>query len=260
MTSAAMSVNTVPARTPYQGVMQILSFNWPKYAWTAAMICVAVVAWPLASVGVRAATIVFIAPALFWTVSSLAVSYYVYDRYPLYDFGWLRLALAASPGRWVNIHAGLDETSALIEAQFAGARGEIVDIFDAKTMTEPSIERARQRGGAQRDAVRARYDSLPFQDAQFDAAFLIFAAHELRKHSKRVTLFKEVARVLDAGGELVLMEHLRDGWNFAAFGPGALHFFSQRVWTRAAREAGFELKCEFSRTPFVRVFILRRAR
>ena len=262
MNATAMRACVAPGRAPYQGVKQILNFNWPKFAWTAATCCAAAEVWPLSGTWVHAAMLVFVAPALYWSIASLAVSYYVYDRYPIYELSWLRDSLAAQPRRWVNIHAGLDETSELIDAEFGGARGEIVDIFDARTMTEPSIARARarMRSCATRVSIRTRYDALPFEDARFDAAFLIFAAHELRKHAQRVQLFREVARVLNANGDLVLMEHLRDGWNYAAFGPGALHFFSRRAWMRAAREAGLELKSEFSRTLFVRVFVLRRAR
>jgi SAM-dependent methyltransferase len=257
--------NRCQARTSFQGVRQIVSFNWPKYAGTAALLCVALAAWPATGKWahtemVHAVTLVFIVPALYWTIASIAVSHYVYDRYPLYDLRWLHKVLAAEARQWVNIHAGLDETSTLIESQIPGARGAVVDIFDAQTMTEPSIERARQRRSNAQMDVRARYDRLPFEDARFDAAFLIFAAHELRRHAERVRLFREVARVLAADGELVLMEHMRDGWNYAAFGPGALHFFSRRAWIRAAREAGLELKREYTRTPFVRVFVLRRAR
>jgi SAM-dependent methyltransferase len=258
MNAAAISVKAVTARTPYQGVLQIARLNWPKYAAAAATLCVLLAVWPVAVAWVHAATLFLVVPALFWMVSSIAVSHYVYDRYPLYEFGWLHRALAAEPRRWINIHAGLDETSASIGAMFGGAGGTVVDIFDARTMTEPSIRRARQRSGDRLKAIRARFDWLPFETRRFDAAFLIFAAHELRKHAGRVRLLKEIARVLGAEGELVLMEHLRNGWNFAAFGPGALHFFSRRAWLRAASEAGFEVKREFTRTPFVRVFVLRR--
>jgi hypothetical protein len=55
------------------------------------------------------------------------------------------------------------------------------------------------------------------------------------------------------------MEHSRDLWNFVAFGPGFLHFFSQRAWRKAAFEAGLTIRSEFSMTPFVHVYNLRKA-
>jgi hypothetical protein len=66
-------------------------------------------------------------------------------------------------------------------------------------------------------------------------------------------------RALQPNGEVVLMEHLRDWPNFLAFGPGFLHFFSRASWRRAVAEAGLQVRIEFSRTPFVHVFILRRS-
>jgi SAM-dependent methyltransferase len=80
----------------------------------------------------------------------------------------------------------------------------------------------------------------------------------MRHHDQRVKLFKEIARVLAPDGEFALMEHSRDWRNFLAFGPGFLHFFSQRAWRTAASDAGLALRTEFSITPFVHVYILRR--
>ena len=82
----------------------------------------------------------------------------------------------------------------------------------------------------------------------------------LRRHDQRVSLFREIARVLNPGGEFVLIEHLRDWWNFSAFGPGFLHFFSRRGWRRAALESGLNLHGELAITPFVHVHVFRRDR
>lgn len=57
----------------------------------------------------------------------------------------------------------------------------------------------------------------------------------------------------------MLVEHLRDWRNFLAFGPGFLHFFSQRAWRKAFRGAGLALRSDFAMTPFVHVYILRKA-
>lgn len=256
-------MNTVSLRQPYQGVLQILEFNWRFYAITVACAAVTLCAVPFLAPLLRAAILLGLSPVLFWLAASLLVSHYVYDRYPLYDLSWIACALAQPPARWINIHCGLDETSTLLEQVFPHAAGEIVDIFDPLIMTEASIHRARhvtrQTGHCTLPETHAPHRALPFRAGSFNAAFCIFAAHELRRHKQRVELFSELARILAPDGELILMEHSRDWRNFLAFGPGFLHFFSPRAWRSAIAEAGFVVQREFSRTTFVRVYHLRRA-
>ena len=126
-------------------------------------------------------------------------------------------------------------------------------------MTEDSIRQAQLSNHSTAPAVSASYGQLPFDDGAFDTAFAIFAAHELRRHEQRVDLFREIVRVLTPGGELVLMEHARDWINFLAFGPGFLHFFSQREWRNVASEAGLTVRTELAMTPFVHAYVLRKS-
>jgi SAM-dependent methyltransferase len=245
-------------RRPWQGVLQILQFNWRSYLSTAAVIALALLAAPFLPRLLRVGLLIGVAPALFWLTSSLFVSHYIYDRFPLYDLSWIPRALSRMPGRWLNIHCGLDETSSLLADLFPGTAFDVIDIFDPRVMTEASIIQARRIERGAIAATPARFDDLPFGSGTFDAAFCIFAAHELRQDCQRAALFLEVARVLIPGGQLVLMEHSRDWWNLLAFGPGFLHFFSQRAWRKTASQGGFEVETELSMTPFVHVYVLRR--
>jgi SAM-dependent methyltransferase len=252
-------MNGIPVRGRYQGVMQILHFNWRMYTATVVGVVAGAMAWPFLPPVCNAALVMIAAPALFWMAASLAVSHYVYDCFPLYDLHWLERALGRAPRRWINIHSGWDETSALFAAIFPDAMGEAVDIFDLKVMTEPSIREARRTNRSAIASTPAHYDALPFESASVDTAFVIFAAHELRRAGQRERFFAEIARVLSASGDAVLMEHARDAWNFFAFGPGFLHFFPRRTWRQVARQAGLEVRSEFAMTKFIHVFIMRRA-
>ena len=111
-------MNAIPSRRPYQGVVQILQFNWRSYVATAGSIGVALLALPFLPEPGRTVLLLGTALALFWLASSLLVSHYVYDRFPLYDLNWVCSVLCRMPRRWINIHCGLDETSALLAEVF----------------------------------------------------------------------------------------------------------------------------------------------
>jgi SAM-dependent methyltransferase len=188
---------------------------------------------------------------LFWSAASLGTSWWIYDRARLYDLRWLE----RDPGDWLNLHNGLDEMDAALRGRYAESESCVTyDIFDAAEMTEPSIREVRRRMHSARDA-RANWRALPAANQTFDTVFIVFTAHELRRAEARERLFLEVQRVLRDSGRVVLVEHLRDLNNFAAFGPGAFHFLSRRAWLEAAHPAGLVLKSEARMTPFVHAFV-----
>jgi SAM-dependent methyltransferase len=247
----------VENRTPYQGLMQIFHYNQPFYARTLGAVAVAVVFSVWLPSALRALLLLVCGIAVFWTCSSLLVSHYVYDRSALYSLSWLNGLLSRPPARWINIHAGLDETSGIIASLFPGSTGQTIDIYDPQEMTEPSIGHARHI--TQAASPIADWRALPAADHYFDTVFLIFAAHELRHQEARVKFLQEVERVLRPTGEVVMVEHLRDWSNFAAFGPGFLHFFSGSAWRHAAEAAHLSIRRRRTITPFVHVFVLRRS-
>ncbi|MGH8095381.1 MAG: class I SAM-dependent methyltransferase [Chthoniobacterales bacterium] len=247
------------ARGKYQGVLQIIRFNWPMYVAAVAVLAAGSAvasAAPLPVPG-RATIFTVLSLAAFWLVLSLLVSHYVYDRSALYAGHWLLPALGNSPARYATLHVGLDEFSEILKEKFPWADGSVIDFFDATEMTEASIQRARREHA--RDlptAIRADSRALRFRDNEFDAVFLIFAAHELRRPASRQELLRELRRTLKPGGKIVLVEHLRDLANFLAFGPGFLHFHSRTEWLRNIAAANLSVVHEFRFTPFVRVLFL----
>jgi hypothetical protein len=243
-------------RSPYQGLLEIFHYNRPFYVRTFAGVIAAVTLAMLLPLTLRALLFAAAGTAIFWTCSSLLVSHYVYDRSGFYSLRWLPACLSRPPARWTNIHSGIDDCGPMIASMFPGSKGTIVDIYDPREMTEPSIGQARRMAAA--PSTTTDWRALPARDQEFDTAFLIFAAHELRHQEARVQLFSEIARVLRVGGELVVVEHSRDWANFLAFGPGFLHFFSQRTWRKAGKAAGLSLRMHRTVTPFVHVFVFRR--
>jgi ubiquinone/menaquinone biosynthesis C-methylase UbiE len=245
----------------FEGVSNIVRFNWGYYATSGLALGAAililriqVLPWWMRA-GAFCGGICFV----FWTCSSLLVSWYVYDVAGVMRWEWIRDHLQLAPGRWVNIHAGLDQSTASLRRLFPGSQGVVIDIYDPETMTEPSIARARRLYPATEPFQPGRARHLPLPDADCDTIFLLFAAHEVRAMDDRTRLLRETSRVLDERGRVVMVEHLRDLPNFLAFGPGFLHFHSGRSWRESIRKAGLQFEQQLRLTPFVRCFVLRKA-
>jgi len=117
-------------RSKYAGVLSILRYNWHFYA---ASLCA------LAGIGAllwfrllpRAGEAVLIGAATltaFWSLSSLLVSYYIYDYRGVTRWNWIPRILSFPPQQWLNIHAGLDESTLILTQFFPNTRYLVVDI------------------------------------------------------------------------------------------------------------------------------------
>jgi hypothetical protein len=244
-----------------RGLWQIVRFNWPFYAAAAAMfVALELVRVRLPDGGLwRMSLVTVTAFTAMWFAGSLLASWIVYDWSPLGRWEWIGKALGFHPWTWVNIHAGLDESTPSVRNLLAPSHGRVFDIFDPAEMSEPSIVRARRLCPPAVRPERVDFHNLPAADESIEAAFLLLSAHELRTEAARGSLFVELHRILSRSGRVVVAEHLRNWANFAAFGPGFLHFFSRRTWLRCFALASFVIEREFSITPFIRVFVLRRS-
>ena len=250
-------------RRSFEGVLQILRFNYPMFLWAGVLAATAATAlvWAPMPNPMRLSLIVATALVAGWAISTLVVSHVVYDRFPLFEFSWLTPYLKpGGPGRWANIHAGFDQTTTALQRAFPSAPGTPVDLFDPAVMTEASIGRARRYYPAVRGTIHGRYDQVPLPDASYDTVLLLFAAHELRTPQQRAALFGQAARILNQDGTLVIVEHLRNPVNFLVFGPGAFHFHARLQWLSAGQSARLTLHREVPLTPFARCFVWRKNR
>jgi len=223
-------------RGAWDGVLAIARFNWPWYLAALAVLAAAVtclaIALPLPVFAWFAA-----AAAGWFLVGSLAASHWIYDRSDLYRFHWLDRALARPyASRFVFCHTGFDECSALLAQKLPG-KWRVLDHHAPATMTEASLQRARQRQ-PQTPAEPEAHDAWPIGDGGTDAVFAILTIHELREPAQLTAWFREAKRCLAPGGRVVLVEHARDLANFLAFGPGFRHFHAPHTWQRAWQAAG----------------------
>ncbi len=243
-------------RKPFQGVINIIRFNWHFY----------VIAFTL--IGILAIVNLFLADSIQWVIPvviaiaaasitlSLSVSYYIYDYSNIYSLDWLQSLNIAPGASLVNIHAGFDETSHLLAQRYPASTLQVFDFYDPQKHTEVSIERARKLYSPYPHTQKVDSNNIPLTTNPVDYILNIFAAHEIRNTAERVTFLKQLHSGIKPAGRIVIVEHLRDLPNFIAYNIGFFHFHSRAEWKRNFTEAGFALEQELSLTPFLALFIL----
>jgi len=226
---------------------RVILFNWPKYlgavaTGTAALAAVAAGAprW------IRYPLWMASASGGFWTLTSLAATWWVYDHRKVYE-----QLTAGLPeiGDWAAVHAGFDESVPALRACIGRPPAAVAEIA---TTPGASLRRARKLTG------HSGAGGLSLTSGSLDSIFVTFAAHEVRDAAQQRALFAALRHALRPGGRLIVTEHSRDAANFAVYGPGALHFQPLGTWYARAAEAGLTEAGQVSITPFVRRVEFRR--
>ncbi len=242
-------------RRNFQGVLNILSFNRHFYVFGF-----------LALLLILGSKFIYNwHNGLFWMVilaiiygllMPLFVSAYVYDLSGFYTFHWLKkMKIEDTNDKFnLNINAGFDETSFIIQSILPNSKLQVYDFYNAKHHTEPAIVRARKVSWFYPNTQKINSNSIPLIDNSVDTIFLLSAVHEIRLHDEKVQFLKECRRVCKPNGRIIMVEHLRDFPNFMAFTIGFTHFFSRETWKKAFDEAGFTTFNETKFTPFMSIF------
>lgn len=242
-------------RRPFQGVLNILDFNRHFYIFGVAFLALLIGVGMLITLPSIIIYLVIIGFA-YGLFMPLIVSAYVYDFSGYYSFDWLDEVVAdkSQVEKVVNIHAGFDETSYLLNSKLPRAELSVFDFYDAEHHTEAAIIRARRVSQHYPGTQEIETFDIPMEDNSVDVVCCLSTAHEIRNHSEKVAFLKECARISKTKGKLIVVEHLRDLPNFLAFTIGFTHFFSRSTWKRAFTEAGYTDIHEKKFTPFMSIF------
>ena len=245
-------------RTPFQGVWNIVRFNWHFYLAAFFAVSLLIASSIYLPQALSYLTLFLSVVVVCLSITSLLVSYFVYDLSKLYSLDWLSESKADSKSEIVNIHSGFDETSALLTQKFPYSKLTVFDFYDPSIHTEVSIKRARKAYPQFQGTQSIDATSIPLTDNSTDVVFLLLAAHEIRNHDERITFFKEINRILKEDGRVIVTEHLRDTANFLAYNLGAFHFYSKRSWLDCFAKTGFNVISEAKLTPFISKFTLEK--
>ena len=245
-------------RSPVQGVVNIIRFNWHFYLVALLVFALLFFALDYLSPTYQIWLRIILSVAVATTIISLLVSFYVYDLSALYKLTWLGEVLRKAPAKIVSINAGFDETSVLLQCKFPSAELFVFDFYDPAQHTEISIKRARSAYPPFPNTQQMTTAHLPLSENAMDAAFAILAAHEIRNNEERVLFFAELRRVIKPEGQIIVVEHLQDVANFLAYNIGFRHFHRHSVWQQTFAKAGLRLQQERKITPFISVFVLKK--
>lgn len=245
-------------RKPFQGVLNIIKFNWHFYAISISIIVIVSILtlwlpspWDwVADIGIF----------LFWSTIGLSLfaSYYIYDQSNLYTLKWLNHSNIENAKTIVNINAGFDETSLLLAQKYPNAQLTVFDFYDPTKHTEVSIERARKAYPPYPGTKLITTNAVPLEPHSTDCILLILAAHEIRSNEERVLFFNQLRHALTEKGSIVVVEHLRDFNNFMVYNIGALHFLSKATWIETFTKANLTCESETKLTPFISIFIIKK--
>ena len=241
-------------RKPFQGVWNIIRFNWHFYAISAIGIIAVLGALPYLPLFLNGFILLIITFSLLTIVVSLIISYYIYDVSNLYDLSWIKSEVKNPT--IVNINAGFDETSGLIKSKIPDVHLKVLDFYDPLKHTEVSIKRARKAYPEIPGTISVTTQKIPLKTDSVDIVVAMLSAHEIRANEERIQFFKELRRIKKLDGQLYVIEHLRDVPNFLAYNIGFLHFHSRKTWEQTFEAANLKVVEEIKITPFISKFKL----
>lgn len=245
-------------RKPWSGVASIARFNWPYYASALAVaIGAAITIITSDHIWLKLGALCAVLGSCYFLLVSLGVSYLVYDCSDLYRWHWItKLQQPNSIDAAICCYTGFDDCSESLREKVQPQSWFVLDHYDAKTMTEASIHRARHLHPPAAHAIPCSFNHWPSSIPRAQIIIGMLAIHELRTAQQRIDWFTQAKQKLTTDGSIVIVEHTRNLANFIAFGPGFLHFHSRATWQQSWEAAGLTSCKEFSITPWIRVFQL----
>lgn len=245
-------------KKPFQGVLNIIRFNWHFYVVSTSFLILLILLSQIGSNSFQLFVNIICSAILIVILVSLLVSFFVYDLSGLYDFKWMEALDVNEPYTIVNINAGFDETSELLKNRFVNSKLVVLDFYDPLKHTEVSIERARKAYPSYPNTKQVKTNDLPFMDKSVDKVFAILSAHEIRNEEERNLFFKELNRITKPNGQIIVTEHLRDFANFLAYNIGFFHFHSKSTWLNTFSSSDLIVSREIQFTSFITTFILEK--
>lgn len=237
-----------------RGVRQVAQFNWPKLVGGTLAAGTGLALWRRLPWWGRIGTVA----ATYAVPASLLASWWTYDLSPLKQWRFFAPHLSGSTRRILLVIAGFDEVSATLADVFDAAEndGADIDVVDVVADPEATVRRARRLYPAEAPVVDPRALGAGQAPGGYDLVLFAQSAHEIRDPLTRATMFAAARAAVRDGGAVVVVEHLLDLPNAVAFGPGALHFHTERAWLASFAAGGLRVREHSTVMPLVHCWVL----
>jgi hypothetical protein len=194
---------------------------------------------------------------IYFSISSILFSYFIYDRSDLYKFNWLKEFNRTKNNPLINVYSGYTEAGHLLEKIFVGYPVYHFDFFDIKVSVTKSIQKAKALSPKliNKDIKYNKWES----DLKADTILFMQSLHELREENQQSDCLREAYACLRSeDSRIVVVEHLCDLKNLLIYSWGALHFFGEKRWKNVFNNSALKIEKEFNLTPFIKVFVLKK--
>ena len=124
----------------------------------------------------------------------------------------------------------------------------VIDIYNPQLMPAKTLMRTQQQNysTSPSDPRLSWYDSnldlLPLPDRSVSAVFIYHVLSEIAEKGDQKTLLKEIARILQPGGRLLITEFSNIGINRLRASLGIIHMQPYEYWRNLLEEAGYKIQ------------------
>lgn len=241
------------AESTYHGLLDYIRARWPAYAVLAAS---ALLALTLVVIGVESASWILALAGLasliivtYFSTTSLWAAYEQFVRrqtapaQKLFELGQIQ-----PTSEFVFLGLGIRQIPAQLSRRLTRGHIHAIDVYNPQLT--PSAVLARQRrplpsvSDPRLTWLEGSIDLLPLPDSSVALLLSSYTLVEFWQHGDRERLLREMHRVLQPGGQLLLAEPTRSRTQILMIGPAALRLPDPAYWRRLLRATGYTLTRE----------------
>lgn len=158
------------------------------------------------------------------------------------------LSQTRSSDNLATIDLGRRWPAITLSHHLTSGRMVVIDVFNPQLMPAKSLIRSRQQQypATHSDPRLAWYDSnldlLPLPDNNVSAVFVFHVLSEIAQKGDQIALLKEISRILEPDGRLLIAESANTWPNRLRSMVGITHTQPHEYWRALLEEAGFEFQ------------------